>query len=503
MLLEARGVRLVIVTALLCGSGLGLAVAQPGNESEEVYSGGGCYGCHRIWSPVPMKTMYRILPPEKAADIGSEFSYGVEVQQAWVAQPPWPKLMRFEANLNVTQAPSLGFTSDISPLLGVQSYGVIPASTSATQAPKAHVSIDVPVRASDLVITLSPNSTDPSALGDELTMKVYPMRPNVGGSPTYIINSTGPGESVRFVVHGGGNITALGIGKWGIQAELNATTTEPRKAYFAPNPIPFTVTVDAYFNTTGEGLQYVLLNREVEAGQSTIIPFRLFAVAVPAPGENVVVTVNTLAFYPHSAGPVRDDWGNFTKTYKVQVFERDGKLVIGPPTNATPAATIAAPATLFSLDRISEAVGYLSAFLLIASIVSGGMFGAASRRSINRIFGTARRRVAFHNVLSYFLTLAAGIHTVLFVIEANYEWTLGIIWGGIALLAMLGLGVTGALQVSMVRTWSYGWWKWTHYGLAVAAITFTIVHMLLDGANFGMVQDAVGWDDPFPDNSEV
>jgi hypothetical protein len=61
---------------------------------------------------------------------------------------------------------------------------------------------------------------------------------------------------------------------------------------------------------------------------------------------------------------------------------------------------------------------------------------------------------------------------------------------------MLGLGVTGALQVPMIRRWSFAAWRWSHYGLAVATIVFTLAHMGLDGAHFSAVQDWLGWDDP-------
>jgi hypothetical protein len=150
------------------------------------------------------------------------------------------------------------------------------------------------------------------------------------------------------------------------------------------------------------------------------------------------------------------------------------------------------------LARLSEAVGYASSFLLISSIASGGMFGKASRRGLNRLFQSAKRRVAFHNVLSYWLTLLAAAHAVLFLFQDVYAWTQGILFGGLAIAAMLGLGVTGALQVPMIRRWDYATWRWTHYGLTVATLLFTLIHFLLEGANFVAVQNALHWHGLFP-----
>jgi hypothetical protein len=53
----------------------------------------------------------------------------------------------------------------------------------------------------------------------------------------------------------------------------------------------------------------------------------------------------------------------------------------------------------------------------------------------------------------------------------------------------------------MIRRWNYATWRWSHYGLAVASIVFTLVHFALDGAHFGFVQEWLGWNDPIvPDD---
>ena len=503
MRVRVAALRLVVLFALVAGASVSLA-QQP--QSEESFNGATCYGCHRAWSPVPMRSMFNLAPPEQGLAVGTAVEYGLTVQEAWIARPPWPKLLHFEAFVDLANAPSIGFVSQQPPILGIQRGGVIGqeavgAAPNPLNDAEATVAFDVPPGTSDLVFTAASNSTD-TTVGPDFVLYVYPGRSNAGTVAYQTIDDNGPGVPERFAVHGGRNITALSpeVSTWAIAVQLKNTDVGGRDVQLEQRDIPFTVTMDAYRNLTGETRQFIVIDRTVEAGQSTILPFLLQATPAPAPGEHLLLTVNATAYYPHDTGGGRDDWGNFSKSTRVEVTAApDGSVHLG---QAAPATVVAAPARL-PLDRVSEAVGYMAAFLVVSSIVSGGMFGKASRRGLNSIFGTAKRRVAFHNALSYFLTVAAIVHTVLFILEANYVWTLGILWGGIALLAMFGLGVTGAWQVSVVRRWGYNVWRWTHYGLAVGTIVFTLVHMALDGANFGFVQDAVGWEDPFPDPRQV
>lgn len=494
-----REARRALVGVILATSVLGVALAQEPVDNEHSYSGADCYGCHKQWSPVSMRTMFNLRPMEtEPAAIGNPLELGMEVQQAWYGNAEDAQLTHFEASVDIAQAPSLGFLSQDPPVLGVQSTGTIEPPSQPIGAATGYALIQIPAGTSELVLTLAGNSTDP-ALGPDLAMVLHPGRTRPGSSPymNLTVNDGGRGEPERLVISGNGNVSGLGGEPFAVEAILMPTVQPAnRSLQLEPRTIDFTVTMDAYRNTTGETQQYIVVDRIVEAGASTIIPFQLLATRAPAPGEQVRVTMNVTAFYAHDTGGGRDDFGNLSKSRNVAVVLVGDRVTFQ---EVVPATTVVQASGGLPLDRISEAVGYLSAFLLISSIVSGGMFGAASRRAINHLFHTARRRIAFHNFLSYFLMLAAAVHTVLFIVETNYEWTLGIIWGGLAILAMLGLGITGAWQVHMIRRWDFSLWKWTHYGLAVAAIVFTIVHGLLDGAHFGPVQDAVGWDNPFPD----
>jgi hypothetical protein len=259
--------------------------------------------------------------------------------------------------------------------------------------------------------------------------------------------------------------------------------------------IKFTVTFDKYYNVTGENVQFLSRTVSLDAGQSTAFGWILLAQSPPGAGEYVTVNMNTTTLYLHDA----DSYPDYSFTYRNFRFgltEEGGQVKFeGSPQAGAPQNL----ALGVSVTTISEAIGYVSAFLLLASVYTGGMFGKATRRQQNKWFGSAKRRVAFHNFLSYGIVLAAVIHTILFISpwENSFHWTNGLIWGGIGILALLALGVTGAIQVPMIRKWNYSLWRWTHFGLAIAAVVFTVVHMFLDGSNLAPLQDVVQWTDPF------
>ncbi|HUR62252.1 MAG TPA: ferric reductase-like transmembrane domain-containing protein [Candidatus Thermoplasmatota archaeon] len=488
------GRRLGVVALLAVTLLATLAASQPNLQEEESYDST-CYTCHYAWSPVPMKTMFRLSPLEVHAPVGEAFEYSVQVEQAWPARPPDPTLVHFVGTFDVSRAPSVGFAGDRAPELGEVHYGqIVPDPGNPDQKQEAFVVVEVPAGASDLVFTLAPNSTDP-VTGPNLILRVHPGRIKPAIDAYRQVDDTGRGQPERFAVHGGNNVAALGVGAWVLQARMYPVDPARQEVTPALQPVPFTLTLDAYFNTTGETRSYVILDEVVTAGHSTSLAWPLRSLGPPQPGEEVRITVNATAHYEHESGGTPNH-GNFTKTATVALRAgEDGGLVLSPPQLQS---TLRVPASTFSLARTGEAIGYLATFLLVVSNVAGGMFGAGSRRGLNRLFGSAKRRIAFHNVLSYFLTVATLVHMVVFFVEANFPWTLGLIWGGLGLLAMLLLGVTGALQIPMIRRWDYGSWRWTHLALSLAAVLFTVVHLLLDGANFTFFQDLVHWKDPFP-----
>lgn len=483
----------ILVLTFLVALPAATVLAQEGGEAGPVPEREStCYDCHREWGP-PLRSFYELLPPPEAgAALGQPFEFVVQMQGVWVPPGDGPYTLYYEPVLDLSAAPSLDFVSTTEPKQETFTGNIAVNPTQATtpQAGPPHVTV-IPVGSTRLRITLTPVDTD-STTGPDLTLRIYPGATDTTGTPTIINNGT-RGAPETFVLDAIEDFSGFGYGNY----TLEAVATPVESLGVGLTNIPYSIEVDAAAESTGERSQILPTRQTLPKGTGTLFRYSLQANAVPAPGETVRLAVNATVFYEHDQEPP-DDYGNITKpfTREMQVVADGERVVIRTDLGES---TVVGGPTLqngATLDTLSEAVGYGSAFLLLASIWTGGMFGKGSRRQLNTVFGTAKRRVAFHNFLSYGLILFASMHTVLFIIETAYHWTLGLLWGGLAILAMFGLGVTGAVQVQMIRRWNYGFWRWSHYGLAVAAILFTLVHMALDGVHFGFIQEAIGWKDP-------
>ncbi len=453
-----------------------------------------CWECHKDWVP-PLKEMYNIVPPPQAgAMVGDQFAYTVQVQNPWLSE-----LTYVEAGLDIAQAPSFRFAGG-QPDLDVDLPGSIPVNPTMPTGPhSAHEVVVIPDGTTRLTVELIPDNGNP-ATGPDLRLAIYPGASDASGTPREIINNASNGGTERFEVATAQEFrdNAYVYGNWTFEARLHIADPAEPGLPGVPTNVPFRLVVHAEVDNADDTLAYVIRNQVVGPGQSMLLTWNLEVAAIPPQNETVVVTVNATGYYEHPPSANAIDEANFTRSLEIL------GVADGDHANLVTGAVIAAPnnsVTTVTLDKLMEAVGYAAAFLLVVSVWTGGMFGKASRRSLNTLFGSAKRRVAFHNVLSYGVILASFGHLVGFVIELFYYWTLGIIWGGIAIIAMVGLGVTGAMQVPMIRRWSYGFWRWSHYGLAIAALVFSLIHIVLDGANFSFIQEPLGWEgrlkDPF------
>lgn len=445
-----------------------------------------CWPCHVAW-PTPLKSFYNVVPPDAQAAPGDVFDYTVQVQNPWLHD-----ILFLSPSLDLSAAPSLKFFDGRQPIETLLD-GTITIDPARAQEPQTgYVVFEVPTGATDLSLQLL--EVDPF-LDQDLEMWIYPGTAEPNGTPAVVVDAAGPGGAESWVADpaAGQGLAQLGAGNWTVQAV----------AYLAPeggvpNPlvrnVPFRVQATVEFNANEETTQFLSQAVHIGPGQSDLVTWRLEALGTPGPEEKATLRVDAMVHWNHLPSSAADDYANITKTLELSVVDQGGQVLV----TGGDAAVLAVPNPVVgvSMASVSEAVGYASAFLLVASVWTGGMFGRASRRQLNHVFGTAKRRVAFHNFLSYGLTLAAAVHLVLFIIETKYHWTLGLIWGSIAMLAMLALGVTGALQVPMIRRWNYALWRWSHLLLAIGSLVFTLVHLLLDGAHFGDVQQWVGWTDP-------
>lgn len=489
----ARRVATALVLAVLATT---VVLAQkPLNDPPTDLQTSECYTCHAqgggSFGP-PLRQMYSItMPANRSIPVNEPFDFPVAVRNTWTAE-----LQDLAGTLDLSRAPSMGFAGDRDPTTAHET-GTL--SGIATDERSARFTFAVPAGASDIGWALRPTTDQAVWLPPDLVLRMWPADVDpatVAGSDT---DRAGAGGTESFRVKGPAAVAAAGAGNW----TVDVVQPVVRDGVAALLPQDFRLSFFAFYNTTGAramplGSPDTLDGQAPQTRQETTFTWRLRADRPPDPGERITVVVNATAHYAHpgTTSGGRDDW-RFTDTRTVAIGAGIQPVGPGGPSPTTgPGPTGPTSDDAIPWDRIGEAVGYVSAFLLVFSMVTGGVFGKATRRWQNHIFRSAKRRVAFHNFVSYLLTFFAAAHTALFLWEPGFPWTLGMIWGTGGLLAMTLLGVTGALQVPMIRRWNFATWRWTHFWLGIAAVVLTVVHMLLDGANFTEVAAWVGWDDP-------
>ncbi len=489
-------VRLLLLAALLLTAGL--VAGQDGTEyvpKDQTV----CWDCHApgLWNP-DMDPNFEVFPLLVEPAPGDEFTLTAELQNLWRAQ----QLDMF-VTLDIGQAPSLRFVGGADPVDATAAGSIAfepstptnplaPQNNFLTEPARANVRVDVPTGATALRLALIPDDPSPTN-GADLTMRVFDARTPLDGTPRAVINDAGQGATEVFRAPGAADVASGGFGNWTVQAETTLATAGTQD----PQNIGFTVRMDAWFNVTEEVQQVKTNAGPLAKGLNQVFEWRLTILQEPGADEQIRVFGNATTYYDHEP-PTEEDWSNMTVMQTAPVRATgNGTVQVG----LEPAAIVTDSfvPTGVSMAAISEAIGYGATLLLLMSIITGGIFGKTTRRWQNQLFGSARRRVAFHNFLSYGIIAAAIAHTTIFVmdnIEPNYPWQLGLLWGGLAILCMFGLGVTGAAQVPMIRHWNYSVWRWTHFSLTIGAIVFTLVHMMLDGQNFGFIQEALNYTDP-------
>jgi hypothetical protein len=442
-----------------------------------------CWRCHATWTPPLRQGTSALLLPGEGAAPGGGLQAALQVRNAWLAD-----IVDLTIGVDLSQAPSLAFRSSTPPLHTNATLLLQPDATQPLRATQAGTQVNLTASPSDSRVRIVPLSKDP-LLGPQLAANLtYPD----GHVVRRLAPARGAAIDLPHALDGVVGPVRIAVELPGASASGNLTTLAPPTA-----PVQATVQVDAGFDYAA--LRQVHLGFPValpRAGGIVLRGFNFTVLQAPAAGELVRFEVNSTAHYRHSQPTGTGDWANWTQAppLDVPVALQAGRVRLAPATvEVAPPALVNGP----TMTTVGESVGYASAFLIVSSIASGGMFGKASRRGMNHLFGSAKRRVAFHNVLSYGLILAALAHMALFLVDGDFKWTRGILWGGASMLGMLGLGVTGALQVPLVRRWGFAGWRWTHYGMAAAVIALTLAHMMLEGTHFGPVQQALRYTDPF------
>lgn len=428
-----------------------------------------CFGHHAADVP-PFKTTMHVLPDTLVeVPASGPFTYVVTITNAWKHE-----MQNVRVGLDISKMPNVAFEGEELPFQA----GV--PGTVAFQEESEPVPFPVGVNATSLTVTLE---GAPGALGvNDLDLIVAPPSGRTlfaaSDQSTDALTGGAPwNEELVLDAEAIRNETAVsGAADW------NARVAFPQGS--GPDA-EFTLTIDVAYDLTRNPERFVF-GPNLKVGESAEFRFELRAGGVSS-GEIGVRAVG-MAFYNHN-DPQAVDNGNYSKTAKAS-------LRIGSQFSRTQVQLGAGVVVLDPLQRVLRQYGFLLGFtgffLIGPSLLLGGAFGTQTVRWMNQFSGSARQRVLWHNGLSYILLAIGVTHATIFLLETTYHWTVGVIWGGLTLSSFIGLGITGALQTRIVKTYGYSAWRFTHFMMGFLALFFAILHVVVDGVDFVWLRDALG-----------
>lgn len=282
-------------------------------------------------------------------------------------------------------------------------------------------------------------------------------------------------NTVEQYAYRGEALATKGTGTWNLTLNLSS----------GPPDTTADVDIHVFYNTTRA--QTRLLSETIGPGQSGSIPFQIKG--LESGQAQVDLTTTVTSYYQHPTGIGAQDEGNETLESSMN-FTVGQQLELG---DAGPVVPPTPPISWKLNARIwGEATGFIGLFMLPLSLILGGAFGRRNVLWANKVARSARLRVLWHNSLSFILLGISLLHLVLFLYEEVYDWSVGMVWGGIGTLALIGLGITGGFQRRFARSIGYDKWRLLHIAMAVAFVASVLVHVLVDGAHFDIFREALG-----------
>ncbi|HEV8358876.1 MAG TPA: ferric reductase-like transmembrane domain-containing protein [Candidatus Thermoplasmatota archaeon] len=464
--------RAALALALVAGPALLLlgplaAQAQDGVVELDV-DNAGCFGHHAAETP-PFKTTLLIVP-EAIVEVpaGQEFDFPVQVQVAWKQE-----MRNVKVGLNLSQAPNLEF---------------VDTGTHADfdDAPTGTVNFGETV---ETPFEVAENATAISVVlhGDQNPLNSVDLDLQVvGGDGESLFNKTVEDNYLNGIQGGEAiadetveldqsKVVRGGVGTW--LARVTFPGDGPPQV-----PATYTLTIHVGYQRTDES--FLPVADLMPAGALANVTFRLRATSAgPA-----TIGLRSLgwAHYTHTDAQATDD-GNFSKT------DPPKALTVGSTLRVQAGGPAIGGVVLDPASRLMRQwgflLGWLGFFLVPPSLLLGGTFGGRTVRALNKFAGSARQRVLWHNALSYVLLSVGLTHMTLFLLEVTYNWTIGIVWGSLTLASIIGLGLTGALQNRIAKSWGYATWRFTHFLLGMLVVVFITLHVVVDGVDLQFLRD--------------
>lgn len=467
------GLGLLAVLLVAGLPGLGQGVLEPAGELSDAE----CYGHHKQEGfrsfdlfPVAVSTVPK----------GQDFHFEMTIRNPWLHE-----VRDLYGYVDVSNAPGIalegGREPDEKPLAGESIAGGPDKYTTKTY------DITVEDNATEIYVRLvgTPGTQVPAPLlrdkaNDFDIMLTSPdgatvvkTGPDPQADPNEnLLASSGPytwDEEVRVEQH---NITSGGTGAWKL-------TVAYRGLDSAGN---FDLFTGVYYNVTG--LLLMPGPEVLQPNEAYKFTFSLKVKDVDGLQSMRYGGVG-VAYHEHTDRNIESE-GNYDKWNSMQYQTGATLTIAGTQVDQGPGADTLGPI----FRRWGQVLGFAGSFLIIPSLVFGGTFGKSSVVTMNKWFGGPRRRVLFHNSMSFWLLGIAVLHMFVFLYEAFWNWSHGLVWGGLSLACMIGLGVTGATQRSFVARWGFNRWRFVHFAMGILIVVFVTIHILADGSHLAPIRAA-------------
>ncbi len=141
---------------------------------------------------------------------------------------------------------------------------------------------------------------------------------------------------------------------------------------------------------------------------------------------------------------------------------------------------------------IGQITGGAAFILLLIGYFTGG--SGILKKWSNKVFNTARKRIAFHCALSYEVLILAAFHfsTLIYGPYRELIWIWEVVLGEMAFVIMVMISINGIFQKRMIGWWGYQNWRRVHaWGTYIT--TFLLgIHIIFNGSHFAWLRDLLG-----------
>lgn len=462
------GRKVVTLAALFFGTLIIVGLPTWGQEAVEPsgeLATAECYGHHKQEGFRSMDLFPTVITEVPK---GQEFQFEMTIRNPWLHE-----LHKTVGYVNISEAPGLTFPGARDP--ATVTFDGAPQTGQGGTHP-----IQVDANATELVVSLVGATPDtPGPITDRFTIADYELTLESPDGSVKLKDDTrrapgapnSPGRLQQDVRVEQSNLTQAGTGAW--KAIVSYNGLQQTGSYKLTATVYYNLSVASELVVPGPAL--------LMPGESSVVKFTIIAKDVESL-QNMRYGGRGEAYHQHTDKAIGDE-GDYDKWNTVQ-FKTGTTLQIGSAVIDTTGISLLEPV----FRRWGQVLGFAGAFLIIPSLVFGGTFGKGTIEPLNKWFGGARRRVLFHNSMSFWLLGIAVLHMFLFFYEAFWSWSHGLVWGGLALASMIGLGVTGATQRSFVARWGFTRWRFIHFAMGILVFAFVAIHMIADGSHLAPIR---------------